>query len=240
MWRGWSPLFYVPFHLKIVSNCCTCSSFLPQSLKLSLTYLEMTLLKLFHHLCCPVVAPWTLWHKSNADEMKEFIRPKWRQSVEDARGEGLGLCSASISQLCPQDADIKHLAQNVGGGRKVFVWDSQILMASRRGNLLLRSKSKVQRNAKTFISLVVFLPAKSGRNGLLLFGQKGPRGRMNSGAINIFSSCAKDSDQQEIFLVGYYRICLSLLLPTTTCLYFCFPQELWFTTDKSFCLHWNL
>lgn len=83
--------------------------------------------------------------------------------------EGLGSCSASSSQLCPQDADIKHLAQNVGGGRKVFVWDSRILMASRRGNLLLKSKSKVQRNAKAFISLVAFLPAKSGRVGLLLW-----------------------------------------------------------------------
>jgi len=42
-------------------------------------------------------------------------------------------------------------------------------MASRRGNLLLKSKSKVQRNAKAFISLVAFLPAKSGRVGLLLW-----------------------------------------------------------------------
>lgn len=89
-------------------------------------------------------------------------------------------------------------------------------MASRRGNLLLRSKSEVQKNAKAFIFLVVFLPAKSGKVGLLLLGKKGPRGRMNLGAINIFSSCAKNLDQQEIFFDGIIQnlsifICSPLL-----------------------------
>lgn len=66
--------------------------------------------------------------------MKGFIHYKQRKPEEvpwEQKGSAHALFPAH-KWLCPQDAKIKHLTQNVGGGRRVFVWESQILMDSRR------------------------------------------------------------------------------------------------------------
>lgn len=164
------------FFLKTESCSCT-SSHLLCSLKLIFIYLSMPRFKEFHtslstHCCFS--QSWTFWHKSEAVKMKGFIHCNKRKPEEVLQEQKSSAHAPFPAHkwLCPQDAEIKHLTQNVGGGRRVFVWDSQILMDSRRGNLLPRSNSKVQRNVKAFFSPVIFLPAKSRRGDLLLLGTK--------------------------------------------------------------------
>lgn len=151
----------------------------PVCSKLIFIYLALTHFKEFHTSLpshCYSSHSWTFWHKSEAVKMKGFIHCKQRKPEEvprEQKGSAHALFPAH-KWLCPQDSEIKHLTQNVGGGRRVFVWVSQILMDSRRGNLLPRSNSKVQRNVKAFISPVMFLPAKNRRGDLLLLGTKSP------------------------------------------------------------------
>lgn len=130
------------------------------------------------HLCLPPHCcssqSWIFWHESDAVEMKGFIHREQRKAAEVTQRRRAHAIFPAHKWLCPQDAEIKHLTQNVGGGRRIFVWESQTLMDSRRGNLLPRRNSKVQRNAKAFMSPVSFLPAKSGRGDLLLLGTRSP------------------------------------------------------------------
>lgn len=164
--------------------------------------------------------------------MKGFIHWKQRKPEEmpwEQKGSAHALFPAH-KWLCPQDAEIKHLSQNVGGGGRVFVWDSQILMDSRRGNFLPRSNSKVQRNVKAFISPVIFLPAKSRRGNLLLLGTKSPLWIINPQGEWAQEPQTSFLNVQEPwinrkFSLGAYRISLSLFAPHYPSLQYCFLWE---------------